>query len=253
MCALACEDCEATFPVALILRRAVRIAVEREYHKPQKAARLYSRGKPLGFAPVRESSRNASACAHTQGIGKCKVCTGVFAWHDHRAPRDHGPRSNCPGPTSYRPDPTTLPSFASLPSSSSPPLCLSLSQMHSSNLSLCVRGSFFPFSFVSAFLLRFSLPLPPSLSAPERTPENFPERTWRGRCLPLPPSLSPLMLLSARGEGADGSKTGRTNSSLGAQDRRTAVSSRSPDSARAVRVWIPASQHAGHSHPASRA
>ena len=104
MCALACEDCEATFPVALILRRAVRIAVEREYHKLQKAARLYSRGKPLGFAPVRESSRNASACAHTQGIGKCKVCTGVFAWHDHRAPRDHGPRSNCPGPTSYRPE-----------------------------------------------------------------------------------------------------------------------------------------------------
>ena len=147
----------------------------------------------------------------------------------------------------------TLPSFTSLPSSSSPPLCLSLSQMHSSNLSLCVRGSFFPVSFVSAFLLRFSLPLPPSLSAPERTPENLPERTWRGRCLPLPPSLSPLMLLSARGEGADGSKTGRTNSSLGAQDRRTAVSSRSPDSARAVRVWIPASQHAGHSHPASRA
>lgn len=169
MCALACEDCEATFPVALILRRAVRIAVEREYHKPQKAARLYSRGKPLGFAPVRESSRNASACAHTQGIGKCKVCTGVFAWHDHRAPRDHGPRSNCPGPTSYRPEEEEEEPgpYLLLPLSLLPPLrpyvSPSLKCTQAISPSACVGRFFLSLSFLPSSCVSAFLSLHPSL------------------------------------------------------------------------------------------
>jgi hypothetical protein len=36
-------------------------------------------------------------CFFFSGIGKCKVGAGLFAWQDCRPPRDHGPRSHCPG------------------------------------------------------------------------------------------------------------------------------------------------------------